>query len=91
MQKLLAAGENARAEELLPMLTGDGDFGSYLLLCDAVLDFTLPDGEVSSYRRCLDLDKSLYSCGFTKGGSAIHPRGVRKLPRKGHRVQVHRF
>ena len=68
VQKLLAAGENERAEELLPMLTGDGDFGSYLLLCDAVLDFTLPDGEVSSYRRCLDLDKSLYSCGFTKGG-----------------------
>ena len=49
VQKLLAAGENERAEELLPMLTGDGDFGSYLLLCDAVLDFTLPDGEVSSY------------------------------------------
>ena len=72
VQKLLAAGENARAEELLPMLTGDGDFGSYLLLCDAVLDFTLPDGEVSSYRRCLDLDKSLYSCGFTKGLSLIH-------------------
>ncbi len=67
VQELLAAGENKKAEELLPMLTGDGDFGTYLLLCDAVLDFELPEGEISGYRRCLDLDKSLYTCEFTAG------------------------
>lgn len=68
VQDLLAAGENKKAEELLPMLTGDGDFGSYLLLCDMVLDFDLPDEEVSGYCRSLDLGKSLYSCEFTSGG-----------------------
>lgn len=68
VQELLAAGKNKQAEELLPMLTGDGDFGSYLLLCDAVLDFELPEGDVSGYKRALDLDKSLYSCEFTAGG-----------------------
>ncbi len=68
VQELLAAGKYKQAEELLPMLTGDGDFGSYLLLCDAVLDFELPEGDVSGYKRGLDLDNSLYSCEFTAGG-----------------------
>lgn len=68
VQELLAAGESKKAEKLLPMLTGDGDFGTYLLLCDAVLDFELPEGEVSGYKRCLDLDRSLYSCEFNAGG-----------------------
>lgn len=68
VQQYLAAGNNAKAEELLPMLTGDGDFGTYLLLCDMVLDFDLPEGETTGYRRCLDLEKSLYSCEFSCGG-----------------------
>ncbi|MBD9062371.1 MAG: glycoside hydrolase family 95 protein [Ruminococcaceae bacterium] len=68
VQDYLAAGENKKAEELLPMLTGDGDFGSYLLLCDMVLNFDLPDEDVSGYCRSLDLGKSLYSCEFTSGG-----------------------
>lgn len=68
VQDCLAAGENKKAEELLPMLTGDGDFGSYLLLCDMVLNFDLPDEDVSGYCRSLDLGKSLYSCEFTSGG-----------------------
>ena len=68
VQDYLAAGENKKAEELLPMLTGDGDFGSYLLLCDMVLNFDLPDEEVSGYCRSLDLGKSLYSCEFTSAG-----------------------
>lgn len=68
VQRLLAAGERDRAAALLPELTGDGDFGTYLLLCDAVLDFELPDGEPESYTRQLDLDNSLYSCEFTLGG-----------------------
>ena len=68
VQEYLAAGENKKAEELLPMLTGDGDFGSYLLLCDMVLDFDLPETDAVGYRRTLDLDKSLYSCEFSCGG-----------------------
>lgn len=68
VQEYLAAGEHKKAEELLPMLTGDGDFGSYLLLCDMVLDFDLPDEDVSGYCRSLDLNRSLYSCEFTSGG-----------------------
>ena len=68
VQQCLAAGNNAKAEELLPMLTGDGDFGTYLLLCDMVLDFDFPEGETTGYRRCLDLEKSLYTCEFSCGG-----------------------
>ncbi len=68
VQQRLADGDNAGAAELLPMLTGDGDFGTYLLLCDAVLDFDLPEGEITGYERCLDLDRSLYSCKFAVGG-----------------------
>ena len=68
VQEYLAAGENEKAVELLPMLTGDGDFGSYLLLCDMVLDFDLPDGDATGYCRSLDLGKSLYTCQFTVGG-----------------------
>ncbi|MCM1165369.1 MAG: glycoside hydrolase N-terminal domain-containing protein [Lachnospiraceae bacterium] len=68
VQKLLADGEYDRAAELLPELTGDGDFGAYQLLCDAVLEFELPEGEPEGYIRKLDLDKSLYSCEFSLGG-----------------------
>ncbi|MGN1339533.1 MAG: glycosyl hydrolase family 95 catalytic domain-containing protein [Oscillospiraceae bacterium] len=80
VQELLADGENKKAEELLSMLTGDGDFGTYLLLCDMVLDFALPEGEVSGYKRCLDLDKSLYSCGFTVGGVEFRREAFASYP-----------
>lgn len=69
VQKLLAGGDYEGAVKLLPELTGDGDFGTYLLLCDAVIDFELPNGEIKDYARRLDLDKSLYSCEFTVGGA----------------------
>lgn len=68
VQELLRNGECENAKKLLPMLTGGDDFGTYLLLCDAVLGFELPEGDVSGYRRELDLDKSLYSCAFSLGG-----------------------
>lgn len=68
VQEQLSAGNYARVLELLPELTGDGDFGSYLLLCDADVSFALPEGEPKNYRRALDLDKSLYSCTFELGG-----------------------
>ncbi len=68
VQNLLAEGDYESAVKLLPELTGDGDFGAYQLLCDAVFDFDIPDGEPDDYIRKLDLDKSLYSCEFTLGG-----------------------
>ncbi len=68
VQEQLAAGNNARVTELLPELTGDGDFGTYLLLCDADISFDLPDGEPLDYRRELDIDNSLYKCTFSLGG-----------------------
>ena len=80
VQEYLAAGEHKKAEELLPMLTGDGDFGTYLLLCDAVLDFELPEGEPAKYRRCLDLDRSLYSCTFTINGTIFEREAFASYP-----------
>lgn len=65
VRRELAAGNYQRVTELLPELTGDGDFGSYLLLCDAVINFELPEGEPRGYTRSLDLERSLYSCGFS--------------------------
>ena len=68
VQEELKNGSYEKVLELLPQLTGDGDFGSYLLLCDMVIDFNIPKGQVENYRRSLDLDKSLYSCEFEIGG-----------------------
>ncbi len=70
VQERLAAGDYDKVKELLPELTGDGDFGTYLLLCDAELEFSLPEGEPANYRRELDLDKALYSCRFDFGGTS---------------------
>ncbi len=67
-QEGLKNGSYDKVLEVLPELTGDGDFGSYLLLCDMNLEFNVPKGEVQNYRRSLDIDKSLYSCGFEIGG-----------------------
>ncbi len=68
VQEELKDGSYDKVLELLPQLTGDGDFGSYLLLCDMMIDFNIPNGEAKNYRRSLDLDKSLYSCEFEIGG-----------------------
>lgn len=68
VQQELSAGNYSRVLELLPELTGDGDFGSYQVLCSAELSFSLPEGEPENYIRQLDLDRSLYSCEFDLGG-----------------------
>lgn len=68
VQEELKNGNLDKATELLPQLTGDGDFGSYLLLGDMVVDFNIPNGQVENYVRKLDIDKSLYTCEFTVGG-----------------------
>ncbi|MBD5129894.1 MAG: hypothetical protein HDT43_08220 [Ruminococcaceae bacterium] len=82
VQKLLAEGDYENAVKQLPELTGDGDFGAYQLLCDAVLEFEIPDGEPSDYIRKLDLDKSLYSCEFTLGGARYSREAFASYPDK---------
>lgn len=88
VQKLLAEGDYEGAVKLLPELTGDGDFGAYQLLCDAVLEFDLPNGEIKDYVRRLDLDKSLYSCEFTVGGARYAREAFASYP---DRVIAFRF
>lgn len=68
VQKELFAGNYSRVKELLPELTGDGDFGTYLLLCNLELEFDLGEGEPCGYRRELNLEKSLYRCCFSLDG-----------------------
>ena len=76
VQELLHDGKYDEAVENLSMLTcenGDG-YGSYQLLCDAVLTFSnINPDNVSNYERILDMDKSLYSCSFEYEG-AVHTR-----------------
>lgn len=80
VQEQLAAGNYRRVMELLPKLTGSDDFGTYLLLCDAVLEFDLPEGEVRDYLRSLDIERSLYSCKFTVGGVHCERRAFASYP-----------
>lgn len=72
IQQFLHDGKYDEAVSLLPELTCEGTgwgYGSYQLLCDAILSFpTLNAGTLSDYRRALDMDKSLYSCTFTADG-----------------------
>ncbi len=68
VQEALRNGNYDEVLKLLPELTGDGDFGTYLLLCDLVFEFDLPDGDVINYRRSLDLDTAVYTCEFILDG-----------------------
>lgn len=88
VQKLLAAGDHDGAAGLLAELTGESDFGTYLLLCDAVIDFELPEGKPDGYTRRLDLDKSLYTCEFDLGGVHYTGEAFASYP---DRVIVFRF
>lgn len=88
VQRLLAEGKIAEEERLLPELTGESDFGTYLLLCESLIDFKLPNGEVKDYARKLDLDRSLYSCGFTVGGARYEREAFASFP---DRTAVFRF
>lgn len=80
VRELLKNGDGEGAKKLLPELTGDDDFGTYLLLCDAVLSFELQTGDASDYRRELDLDRSLYSCTFSVGGVTYSRRAFASYP-----------
>ncbi len=76
VQELLYNGKYDEAVEKLSLLTcenGDG-YGSYQLLCDAILTFSnINPDNVKNYQRSLDMDKSLYSCSFEYEG-AVHTR-----------------
>ena len=75
VQELLYENRYDEAVEKLPMLTCEGDgYGSYQLLCDAVLTFSnINPDNVKNYSRSLDMDKSLYTCEFEYEG-AVHKR-----------------
>lgn len=88
VRELLAAGNYSAVEELLPELTGDDDFGTYLVLCDAVVDFELPSGEVRDYLRALDIERAVYSCGISVGGVRCERRAFASYP---DRVVVFEF
>lgn len=88
VQEQLKNSSYDKVLELLPELTGDGDFGSYLLLCDMVIDFNVPNGQATNYRRSLDLDKSLYTCEFTIGGVTYKREAFASYPA---RVMAFRF
>lgn len=87
-QEALKNGDHARVKELLPQLTGDGDFGTYLLLCDLVMDFNIPNCQATYYKRSLDLDRSLYECEFTVGGITYRREAFASYPA---RVMCFRF
>lgn len=88
VQEFLKNGEYESAKKLLPELIGDNDFGTYLLLCDAVIDLELPTDDISDYRRELDLDRALYSCAFSSGGVTYTRQAFASYPA---RVMAFRF
>lgn len=72
VQKLLYEGKYDEAVGHLSMLTcdtGDG-YGSYQVLCDAVIGFSnINPDNISNYQRSLDIDNSVYSCSFDYEGA----------------------
>ncbi len=91
VQELLYDNKYEEALSYLPDLTctttGEG-YGSFLLLCDAVLDFSDISDNVTDYSRQLDLDKSLYSCSFICDGVRYEREAFASYP---DRVIVMRF
>lgn len=91
VQELLYDNKYEEALSYLPDLTctttGEG-YGSYLLLCDAVLDFSDISDNVTDYSRQLDLDKSLYCCSFICDGVRYEREAFASYP---DRVIVMRF
>jgi alpha-L-fucosidase 2 len=76
IRKLLREKKYAEAERLTDqhMTNQGGGFdgaysGSYQTLGDLTLDMALGDGEVTEYRRMLDLDSAVATTSFTVGGA----------------------
>lgn len=70
IRKLLFAGKYAEAQKLAKdKMMGDKKVeSSYQTLGDMLIDFALPKGDVSDYRRELDIDSAVAKVSFRAGG-----------------------
>ena len=85
VQELLAAGKYDEALALLSDLTCETDegFGAYQCLGNAVFEFTgIDKSKVTEYERCLDIDKSLYTCKFKQDGVTYKREAFASYPAK---------
>ena len=85
VQEFLAAGKYDKAIALLPDLTCETDegFGAYQCLGNAVFEFPgIDSSKVTDYKRCLDLDKSLYTCKLTQDGVTYTREAFASYPAK---------
>lgn len=70
IRKLLFAGKYAEAQKLAKeKMMGDKKVeSSYQTLGDILIDFALPKGDISDYRRELDIDSAVVKISFRSGG-----------------------
>lgn len=70
VRRLIFAGKNREAEELCGkyLLGSPFEIQSYQSLGDLFLSFGLPDGEITEYRRQLDLETATVTTTFVAGG-----------------------
>lgn len=74
IQQLLFEGKNKEAQELMynsfvpKKPESGGTYGNYQILGDLRLDYYLPEGSVTDYRRWLDLRDAIAYTTFTKDG-----------------------
>ena len=90
IRRLLLAGENRKAQDLLQknfVCKGpgsgqgngkDGPYGCYQMFCNLEIDS--PDGATSSYWRDLDLDQALVSMGWRQGDVDVHREAFASAP-----------
>ena len=72
LRAAIRAGDTHRTDELAQRyFTNQGGYDpSYQTLGDLTLDFTLPDGPVTEYRRWLDIGHAVSGVEYTLGGAA---------------------
>ena len=83
VRELLFAGKPAEAQALVESymtMKPDPRYGAYQPLGDLRLDFILPDGEVSEYRRELDLDTAVTRTTFRIGKATFTREVFASLP-----------
>ncbi len=74
IRKLLFEGRNVEAQELMyssfvpKKPESGGTYGCYQVLSDLDVDYVLPHGEVTGYRRWLDMRKGIAYTEFESGG-----------------------
>jgi glycoside hydrolase family 95 len=82
MRQAFFAGDVARGNELgNKYLNGRmTTFGTHVPVGDLVIDFNLPEGELSGYERSLDLSQAVAAVDFTKGGTRFHREYIADYP-----------